>query len=38
MVDCYNLAISGDGRFAVVVGSSSEFVVIEITKNESNPD
>jgi hypothetical protein len=35
---CRNVAFNGDGRFVVVVGSNSQFVVLEIGRNETNPD
>jgi hypothetical protein len=38
MVSCMNLAFNGNGRIAVVVGYSSEFVVLEIGRNEASPD
>jgi hypothetical protein len=37
MGDCRNVAFNGDGRIAVVVGYSNQFVVLEIGKNETNP-
>jgi hypothetical protein len=38
MGDCYNVAFKGDGRIAVVVGYSNQFVVLEIERNETNPE
>jgi hypothetical protein len=35
---CINVAFNGNGRIAVVVGSSSEFVVLEVGRNETNID
>jgi hypothetical protein len=37
MGDCRNVAFNGDGRIAVVVGLYSQFVVLEIAINETNP-
>jgi hypothetical protein len=37
MGNCYNVAFNGDGRIAVVVGDSSQFVVLEVGRNETNP-
>jgi hypothetical protein len=37
MGDCYNVAFKGDGRIVVVVGSNSQFVVLEVGRNETNP-
>jgi hypothetical protein len=33
MGDCYNVAFNGDGGIAVVVGSSNQFVVLEVGRN-----
>jgi hypothetical protein len=33
----YNVAFNGDGRIAVVVGYSNQFVVLEVGRNETNP-
>jgi hypothetical protein len=38
MGNCYNVALNGDGRIAVVVGRDSEFVVLEVGRNETNID
>jgi hypothetical protein len=38
MGNCENVAFKGDGRRAVVVGSNSQFVVLEVVRNEINPD
>jgi hypothetical protein len=38
MGDCYNVAFNGDGRIAVVVGYSNQFVVLEVGRNETNID
>jgi hypothetical protein len=38
MGDCMNVAYKGDGRIAVVVGSNSKFVVLEVGRNETNPE
>jgi hypothetical protein len=38
MGNCYNVAFKGDGRIAVVVGYSNQFVVLEVGRNEINPD
>jgi hypothetical protein len=38
IVNCRNVAIKGDGRIAVVVGRYSEFVVLEVGRNETNID
>jgi hypothetical protein len=35
---CYSVAFKGDGRIAVVVGLSNKFVVLEVGRNETNPD
>jgi hypothetical protein len=37
MGDCFNVAFKGDGRIAVVVGYSNQFVVLEVGRNETNP-
>jgi hypothetical protein len=37
MESCYNVAFNGNGRIAVVVVSNSQFVVLEIERNETNP-
>jgi hypothetical protein len=37
MGDCHNLAFNGDGGIAVVVGLYSQFVVLEVGRNETNP-
>jgi hypothetical protein len=37
MGDCINVAFKGDGRIAVVVGRDSQFVVLEVGRNETNP-
>jgi hypothetical protein len=37
MGDCINVAFKGDGRIAVVVGYSNQFVVLEVGRNETNP-
>jgi hypothetical protein len=34
---CQNVAFKGDGRIAVVVGYSNQFVVLEVGRNETNP-
>jgi hypothetical protein len=36
--DCNNVAFNGDGRIAVVVGYSNQFVMLEVGRNETNPD
>jgi hypothetical protein len=33
-----NVAFKGDGRIVVVVGSNSQFVVLEVGRNETNPE
>jgi hypothetical protein len=38
MGNCYNVVFNGDGRIAVVVGYNSQFVVLEVKRNETNPD
>jgi hypothetical protein len=38
MENCYNVAFNGDGRIAVVVGNSNQFVVLEVGRNEINSD
>jgi hypothetical protein len=38
MGDCRNVAFKGDGRIAVVVGYSNQFVVLEVGRNETNPE
>jgi hypothetical protein len=38
MGHCYNVAFNGNGRIAVVVGFYSLFVVMEIGRNETNPE
>jgi hypothetical protein len=38
MGSCYNVAFSGNGRIVVVVGFSSQFVVLEVGRNETNPE
>jgi hypothetical protein len=38
MADCRNVAFKRDGRVAVVVGLNSQFVVLEIGRNETDPD
>jgi hypothetical protein len=38
MENCHNVAFNGNGRIAVVVGLNSQFVVLEIGRNETNPD
>jgi hypothetical protein len=38
MTNCYNIAFNGNGRIAVVVGRSSQFVVLEVGKNVTNPE
>jgi hypothetical protein len=38
MGDCFNVAFKGDGRIAVVVGYSNRFVVLEVGRNETNPE
>jgi hypothetical protein len=35
---CRNMAFNGNGRIAVVVGRNSQFVVLEVGRNETNPD
>jgi hypothetical protein len=35
---CRNVALKGNGRMAVVVGYNSQFVVLEIRRNEINPE
>jgi hypothetical protein len=35
---CHNVAFNGNGRIAVVVGYHSQFVVLEVGRNETNPD
>jgi hypothetical protein len=37
ILNCRNVAIKGDGRLAVVVGSSNQIAVLEIGRNETNP-
>jgi hypothetical protein len=37
MGNCYNVAFKGDGRIAVVVGYSNQFVVLEVGRNETSP-
>jgi hypothetical protein len=37
MGNCNNVAFKGDGRIAVVVGYSNQFVVLEVGRNETNP-
>jgi hypothetical protein len=37
MGSCRNVAFKGDGRIAVVVGYNSQFVVLEVGRNETNP-
>jgi hypothetical protein len=37
MGDCYNVAYNGNGKIAVVVGYSNQFVVLEVGRNETNP-
>jgi hypothetical protein len=32
------VAFKGDGRIAVVVGFFNQFVVLEVDRNETNPD
>jgi hypothetical protein len=34
---CYHVALKGDGTIVVVVGSNSQFVVLEVGRNETNP-
>jgi hypothetical protein len=38
MQDSYNVAFNGNGRITVVVGYSIQLVVLEIGRNETNPD
>jgi hypothetical protein len=33
MGNCLNVAFNGDGKIAVVVGYSNQFIVLEIGKN-----
>jgi hypothetical protein len=35
---CQNVAFNGNGRIAFVVGFNSQFVVLEIGRNEINPE
>jgi hypothetical protein len=37
MRNCYNVAFKGDGRIAVVVGYSNQFMLLEVGRNETNP-
>jgi hypothetical protein len=37
MGSCFNVAFKGDGRIAVVVGYSNQYVVLEVGRNETNP-
>jgi hypothetical protein len=37
MGSCRNVAFKGDGRIVVVVDSNSQFVVLEVGRNETNP-
>jgi hypothetical protein len=37
MGECQNVAYNGNGKIAVVVGISSQYVVIEVGRNETNP-
>jgi hypothetical protein len=32
------VAFNGNGRISVVVGISNQFVVLEVGRNETNPD
>jgi hypothetical protein len=38
MGDFYNVAFNNDGRIAVVVEYSGQFVVLEIGRNNTSPD
>jgi hypothetical protein len=38
MGHCRNVAFNGNGGIAVVVGFYSQFVVLEVGRNETNPD
>jgi hypothetical protein len=38
MESCINVAFNGNGIIAVVVGIDSEFVVLEVGRNETNYD
>jgi hypothetical protein len=38
MGDCVNVAFKGNGRIAVVVGYNSQFVGLEVGRNETNPE
>jgi hypothetical protein len=38
MGDCANLAFKGDGRKVIIAGYNSQFVVLEVGRNETDPD
>jgi hypothetical protein len=38
MGNCNNVAFNGNGRIVVVVGRNSQFVVLEVGRNETNPE
>jgi hypothetical protein len=37
MGDCNNVAFNGNGKIVIVVGLNSQFVVLEVGRNETNP-
>jgi hypothetical protein len=38
MGDCLHVAFNRNGKIAVVVGYFNQFVVLEVGRNETNPD